>query len=103
MRKFVIVVLIALLPALGCVSPGGAGGLLYNDYTGPYQALGGGNGPKIGEASVRCYAGLVCVGDAGIAAAAEEGGITRISTVDYRYTSVLAILYTKTTIIVTGN
>lgn len=86
-----------------CVSPGGAGGLLFNNYTGPYQALGSGSGPRIGEASVQCFIGLVCIGDAGIATAAADGGISRISTVDYRYMSILAILYTKTTIIVTGN
>lgn len=92
-----------LLFSTACVSPGGAGGLLFNNYTGPYQTVSGGAGKKVGEASVACYIGLVCLGDAGIATAAEEAGITRISNVDYRYMSILAIVYTRTTIIVTGD
>ena len=57
----------ALAFASTCVSPGGVGGILYNDYTGPYQTSGNPSGSKVGQASVTCYAGLVCVGDAGIA------------------------------------
>ncbi|MBE7437263.1 MAG: hypothetical protein HS115_02320 [Spirochaetales bacterium] len=94
--------ILALIFFASCISPGGAGGIIYNNYTGPYQALADASGSKIGQASVSCFLGLTCVGNAGIAEAARNGGIIRIATVDYRYTSILAIVFTRTTTIVTG-
>lgn len=91
------------LPVLySCVSPGGAGGLLYNNYTGPYQALENSGTSREGRASVHCILGLTCFGNAGIHAAVADGSIQRISSVDYQYLSFLAIVYTRTTIIVRG-
>lgn len=92
-----------LLAACSCISPGGSGGLLFNSYGGPLQATANPSGKKTGSASVSCYLGLVCLGDAGIAAAAKNGGIEKVGAVDYRYTSVLAVIYTRTTITVTGD
>ncbi|MBI48996.1 MAG: hypothetical protein CL850_01730 [Crocinitomicaceae bacterium] len=60
-------------------------------------------GSKVGTSSATCYLGYVCFdGDAGIQAAAKAGGITKISTVDYRQKNTLNILVTHECI-VTGN
>lgn len=95
-------IILLLLFSGACISPGGAGGILYNNYTGPYQALADSAGEKVGQASVNCFLGLACIGNAGIAEAARNGGIRRIATVDYRYMSILAIVFTRTTTVVTG-
>ena len=106
MSNKVTAVLGALLftAALGisCVSPGGAGGILFNSYSGPFQATDNKSGAKKGEASLYCILALACFGDAGIATASRKGNITKISAVDYHYMSVLGILFNSTTTIVTG-
>ncbi len=97
-----LLLLSLLTAAIGCVSPGGAGGAIFNSYGGPFQATANTAGSKSGESSVSCFLGLVCYGDAGIAAAARSRDIKKVATVDYRYFSILSIVYTRTTIIVTG-
>ena len=85
-----------------CVSPGGDGGILFNYYSGPFQATDNQGTGKIGESSIHCILGLVCVGDAGIGTASQEAAITKVSNVDYKYLSILGILYNSTTIVVMG-
>lgn len=51
-------------------------------------------GPKVGKSSGSCYFGI-CIGvDASILTAAENGGITTISTVDFRTKSFLGLVKT---------
>jgi hypothetical protein len=94
-----------LVMASGCM-PIGAGavpmGILYTDATGPLSATGSGVGSKKGEACASGILGLISTGDASVAAAARSGGISRISTVSYQYTTILGI-YTKTCAVVTGD
>lgn len=99
---FLAPVLFVVFLISGCVSPGGAGGLLFNYYSAPYQATDNQSGPKRGTASVHCVLMLACFGDAGIARASKNGNVSRISTVDYEYLSVLSVIYNRTTIVVTG-
>jgi hypothetical protein len=88
----------------GCVGPmgpvGGVGAMVYTDVSGPVGATGNASGSKVGQAS---STGIICVatGDSSIKAAAANGGITKISHVDYHTTSVLG-LYAKTTVTVYG-
>ncbi len=88
----------------GCVGPlytvGGVGGGLYTDVSGPVLATSNPAGSKMGQAS---STGIICVatGDSSIKAAAANGGITKISHVDYHTTSVLGV-YAKTTVTVYG-
>ena len=56
---------------------------------------------KRGEASTTTIFGLVSFGDAGIKAAADEGGLTTIESMDYAYLNILGI-YQKFTTIVYG-
>jgi hypothetical protein len=95
-----------LIMASGCGIPIGAGavpmGILYTDATGPLSATGSGVGSKKGEACASGILGLVSTGDASVATAARSGGISRISTVSYQYTTILGV-YTKTCAVVTGD
>lgn len=84
--RLAAVVLLVLLLA-GCIS-----------LTGPVTATTAPVGSKTGEAT-----GVIILGfgrvDAGITAAAANGGITEISTVDVQIQSVLGVYYRITTIV----
>jgi hypothetical protein len=106
MKRAVVCSLGAALVALtGCVGPmgqvGGAWGGVYTDVSGAFGATGNPGGSKMGQAS---SSGIICVatGDSSIKAAMSNGGITKISHVDYHTTSVLG-LYAKTTVTVYGD
>ena len=74
-------------------------------YTGVTQGVSG-NGPaggKQGEACSSGILGLVATGDAGIKAAAAQGNIKAIATVDHKLTTVLGSVYVSSCTIVTGN
>ena len=97
------VVAVAALVA-GCVGPmpsvGSVGAGIYTDVSGPILATSHPAGSKMGQAS---STGIICVatGDSSIKAAAANGGITKISHVDYHTTAVLGV-YAKTTVTVYG-
>ena len=63
-------------------SVGGVGGMVYTDVSGPVGATGNAAGSKMGQAT---STGIICfaTGDSSIKAAAANGGITKISHVDY--------------------
>jgi hypothetical protein len=106
MRKLIGCASVAALVALstGCVVPngpfGGAYGYVYTDVSGPVLATSNSGASKVGSATSQ---GVICVatGDSSIKAAAANGGITKISHVDYHVTSVLG-LYVQTTVTVYG-
>lgn len=75
-------------------------GLWYADTT-KGVSVGTGSGSKRGEASTMSILGLVSTGDAGIAKAAENGGIKKIGHVDIKFMHILGI-YGKTTTVVYG-
>jgi|MDTD01.1.fsa_nt_gb hypothetical protein len=70
-------------------------------FTFPKNATGNPLGPKVGVSSASVIFGLAFDQDASIVAAAKEGGITEIATVEYRYQDVLGI-FEMHTCIVTG-
>ena len=51
---------------------------------------------KIGTSTCKSYCGMVCIGDASIATAAQNGGITVIRNVDWKVESLLGIISTYT-------
>ncbi|HAW72597.1 MAG TPA: hypothetical protein DCX00_02110 [Flavobacteriales bacterium] len=66
----------------------------------PVGATSNSVGSKVGEAGGTCYLSQICLGvDAGIAAAARAGGITKISTVDYKVDNLFNLLVTHTCIV----
>ena len=106
MRKLIGCASVGALAVLltGCVGPMpplvGAMGGLYSNVSGPVLATSNSGASKVGEAS---STGFICVamGDSSIKAACANGGITKISHVDYHVTSILG-LYVKTTVTVYG-
>lgn len=84
------------------MSPGGSGGFLFNNYEGPFLITSNPTGARRAEGTVHCFLALGCIGNAGVGTIAKNAQINKIATVDYQYLSVLTILYTSTTIIVTG-
>lgn len=89
----------ALLSSCGSgVSPMG---VIYTDVTDPVTATSTG-GSRVGTATATSYLGWVAVGDASVAAAKRNGGISSVSTVDVKRNSILGIISTYTTT-VSGN
>ncbi len=76
-------------------------GLFYSDIKAPMDidldktAV----GAKSGEAMVTTILGVVATGDCSIKAAAQNGGITTIESVDYKFFNVLGVYQTFTTIV----
>lgn len=104
MRKVLIVLIISsLLMLSGCGAVGTTPvlGILYTDVKAPITATNNSKGSKTGEAKCISVLGLVAVGDCSVEAAAKEGNINKVSTVDYKNMSILG-LYTEVKVIVTG-
>jgi hypothetical protein len=93
-----------LVALAGCVGPmgivGGVGAGLYTNVSGPIGATSNTVGTKMGQASSTGII-FVALGDSSIKTAAANGGITKISHVDYHTTSFLG-LWAKTTVTVYG-
>lgn len=76
-------------------------GVIFTDYKAPLDHDGSGEplGSKSGEASTSSILALVATGDASIQAAAANGGVTNIHTLDYKYFNVLGVYQKYTTIV----
>lgn len=59
-------------------------------------------GPDTGEASVHSILGLVAWGDAGVAAAARDGGLTTLNHMDVEILNIFFGIYSRETTIVYG-
>jgi hypothetical protein len=86
----------------GCLSPMGLQTALIGDVGLPGMATDNVSGRKIGYAKARNIFGIIADGDCSIHAAAKNGGITKISTVDYQVKNVLWGAFAECTTIVTG-
>jgi hypothetical protein len=92
----------AVLALSGCMAfvaapIGGA----YTDVRAPITATAYPTASKTGTATCTSILGLVATGDCSIAAAMQQGGITRVQTVDMHATSVFG-LYATYTVVVRG-
>ena len=56
-------------------------------------------GSRTGEACSQSILGLLVTGDASAKAAAENGGITKIGTVNYKYSNILGIIASFCTVV----
>ena len=55
---------------------------------------------KVGSATSKGYVGgIVSIGDSSVKAAMDNGGITKIHNIDYKYTNILGIFSTYTTVV----
>lgn len=103
MKKFCLGLSVAVALFLtGCGFGGPVPGALFTDAVGPHNATSVGNSTKEGTSECVSYLGLVALGDCSIEAAAEQGKILQIKSVDTKFYTVLG-LYTKRTTIVKGN
>ncbi len=96
-----ILCVLVIFGLVGCAGPYGAGSI-FTDMKAPVTSTELKAGSKTGEAKMVNYLGVYAAGDASIAAAAKNGGITKIKTVDYKFSNILGIIMTTTTI-VTGD
>ncbi|MCL6583671.1 MAG: TRL-like family protein [bacterium] len=76
-------------------------GLVISDVRGPIAVVSTNPGPKVGKAVSTTILGLVASGDSSIEAAARNGGITKIMTVNHDSRNILG-LWTRFTTTVTG-
>lgn len=79
-------------------TPAGIGGL-YTDVQSGLTATSNTVGKKVGTSSAINVLGIVATGDASINAAAKNGGITKISHVDQKQTSVLGLFAKSETVV----
>ena len=92
MKQMRTACLVAALAVLGIAASGCLGvaspamGAIWMDVKGPIDA-GDSVGSKMGTACANSIAGLFATGDASIAAAASNGGITKIASVDHHSTN----------------
>ena len=64
----------------------------------PVSATSNAVGSKVGKSKGNCYLGALCFGvDASIQSAAKNGGISKISTVDYTQKNLLNLIITHET------
>ncbi len=88
----------------GCATPQTANGVgvLHTDSYEGILVTANQTGKKRGTACTKNILGLFISGDASIAAAMKEGGISIVSHVDRSYKNIIGV-YSKTCTIVTGN
>lgn len=108
MRRLVVLPLLAALlgASSGCAAVAwqnrGVGtGFFYADTATMVWTSGEAMGPKTGEACARSWFGVYTVGDASVATAARNGGITRVTHVDQRFENLGGVLGTYC-LVVTG-
>lgn len=97
-KTFALVALSAAFVLSSCgggIHPTGA---LYTEVTDPVTATST-SGAKVGKAVATSYLNLVATGDASIAAAKANGGISSVSSVDIQRSSILGIINTYTTVV----
>ena len=90
------------------LAPAGSGSL-YTGVTANYNCLSndsgcvGEVGSKTGKACTSAILGLIATGDMSIKAAAANGGISKVTSVDYSQSAILGGLYVTSCTIVNGN
>jgi hypothetical protein len=94
---FICLISMVMLVGCGPYCPG----IIFSDIDvplcSPDDASGLQLGSKTGTSEMVNYIGWIATGDASIQAAAKNGGITNVKTVDYHYDTILGIVNTTTT------
>lgn len=89
-KLFAAVVTVLALSGCGG-SPFPLMGLVYIEGKAPYHAVEGATGNKTGKACATSVLGLVATGDASIATAMKDGGLSTVTAVDYSSKHILGI------------
>ena len=95
---FVVAMTGVLMGVMGCASPQPVG-VLYTEVTLPAIATSNAQATKVGVSECTSILALVAMGDASISAAAKNGGITKIHSVDWEAKNILGIYGTYRTIV----
>ena len=98
-----VVILSSSLVLSGCAGMGSIGGSavpggLYSKSKLPVSGVPGPDA-STGEACATSILGLIATGDASVSAAMANGGITDVSTVDYKIENILGIYATYCTVV----
>lgn len=102
MKKLVMsaaAVVALTLASCSTITTGSGVGVLYTGVTEGQIATSNEVGTKVGESSTIGVLGLVSIGDASIQKAAKQAGISKISHVDVKKTSVLGLFASYKTIV----
>lgn len=94
------IVLLSVCMLVGCATPYSPGAWYSKidvPMCSPDDASGLQIGSKTGTSQMVNYVGVVAIGDASIQAAARNGGISKVKTVDVHYDSILGIINTTIT------
>ncbi|RKY16182.1 MAG: TRL-like protein family [Planctomycetota bacterium] len=95
MKTTLLLLLVAavLLPGCANVYPPyqSMPGFVYSEMTTPGYASDEDLGTKSGVSAAESFVGIVAVGDASIAAGAADGGISKVTHVDYHTFSILGV------------
>lgn len=96
MKKTMILVasVVMALTMTSCAAVGTVGAL-YTGTTHPHAVTSNNLGSKVGVAKCTGILGIIAVGDAGVNKAAKMAGITKVSHVDVKTTSILGIFTTQ--------
>ena len=102
MKKMILLASIVAATSLtGCQAPY-SGGVVYNNFRAPIDVRdNAGDCSKRGVASMVNVLNILSFGDAGVAAAKEQAGVTKVTNVDMNFQSLLGI-FGKTTTVVCG-
>lgn len=100
--KKIIFALVLGISLSGCAIGPYQGGFVFSDISAPLDVRDNDVGcEKKGSSSMTNILGIIGTGDAGLEKAKNNGGITKVGTVDVHYTNILT-LFTKTTTTVCG-
>lgn len=94
-KLFLTTVLASVIVLFSSCGAVGVIGAIYTGVTSPVAVTSNEVGSKVGMAKATGVLGIVAVGDGSINKAAKEAGITKISHVDVKTTSVLGIFTTQ--------
>ena len=89
----ILIASLALITLAGCASVQPVGGLIYADVSGPIATTHLPKGPLRGESCATGWFGMFATGDASVAEAAKNGGMSIVSHIDQHSTNIL--VYTK--------
>jgi hypothetical protein len=93
------VALVVTLTVIGCSHPYVPPGAIVTNASGPFAVTANQGGTKEGTATAHGILGIVSFGDASTKTAANDGGISKIRTVDVKSFNVLGIYYSYTTVV----
>ena len=93
-KTLVTVSVVALLG--GCATSAPVGGI-FTDITLPVQATSAQGGSKVGTSQCTSILAMLATGDCSIEAAKANGGISEVTSVDWKANNILGIIGTYTT------